>query len=321
MRERATILFAGLMGALMLPFVITMSMTGVISDGLVPLSEVDSGKVITVSSMSGTASMDLEMFLVQVLAAQISPDSEEEALKAQAVIARTMLKKAMEANSIADSSSLNVDYLTVEECKNQWGKKRYDKYMNRLENAVIATYGQTLTYENAYIDAMYHSTSIGNTISSEEAYGRAVPYLTEISCSQDVESPDYMEVTMYSWEDMTGILDTLNNQGLLSGFSMEQAAAMTLADRLKVENATAHGYVQTVSVGGILVSGDAFAAAAGLQSHIYYIEVVDEQYRIVCLGKGHGLGLSQYTANSMAKEGADYTTILKYFYPGTEVGQ
>lgn len=321
MWERATILFAGCMGALLLPFVITMSMTGVLSDELVPLSAVDSGKVITVSSVSGTASMDLEMFLVQVLAAQISPDSEEEALKAQAVIARTMLKKAMDANSIADSSSLNVEYLTVEECKGQWGKKRYDKYMKRLENAVVATYGQTLSYENAYIDALYHSTSMGNTISSEEAYGQSVPYLTELSCSRDVESPDYMEVSMYSWEDLAEVLNTLNAQGLLAGFSMEQAAQLPLAERLRVEGATPHGYVQSVSVGGILVSGDAFAAAAGLQSHVYYIEVVDEQYRIVCLGKGHCLGLSQYTANAMAKEGAGYAELLEYFYPGTQLGK
>lgn len=321
MRERATILFAGIMGALLLPFTITMSMTGVLNDALAPLSAVDSGKVITVSSVGGTASMDLEMFLVQVLAAQISPDSEEEALKAQAVIARTMLQKAMEASSIADSSSLNIEYLTAEECKSQWGKKRYDKYMKRLENAVVSTYGQTLTYENAYIDAMYHSASMGNTISSEEAYGRAVPYLAELSCSQDVESPDYMEVSMYSWEELTGVLDTLNNQGLLAGFSMEQAAALPSAERLKVENATEHGYVQTVSVGGIPVGGDAFAAAANLQSHVYFIEVVDEQYRIVCLGKGHGLGLSQFTANIMAKDGADYASILGYFYPETRLGK
>ena len=117
------------------------------------------------------------------------------------------------------------------------------------------------------------------------------------------------------------MLNTLNNQGLLAGFSMEQVAALPLADRLKVESSTSHGYVQSVSVGGILVGGDAFAAAAGLQSHVYYIEVVDEQYRIVCLGKGHGLGLSQYTANIMAKEGTDYAGILEYFYPGTQLGK
>ncbi len=320
MWERATILFAGCMGALLLPFVITMSMTGVLSGELVPLAAVDSGKVSTVCSVCGTASMDLEMFLVLVLSAQISPDCQEEALKAQAVIARITLKTAMEANSIADSSTLNVEYLTMEECKSQWGKKRYDKYLKRLENAVVATYGQTLSYENAYIDAMYHGTSMGNTISSEEAYGRAVPYLTELSCSQDVESPDYMEVSMYSWEDMTTVLNTLNNQGLLAGFSMEQTAALPLADRLKVESSTSHGYVQSVSVGGILVDGDAFAAAAGLQSHVYYIEAVAEQYRIVCLGKGHGLGLSQYTANIMTKEGTDYAGILEYLYPSNQLG-
>lgn len=319
MRERLTVLFAGITGALFLPFVITMVITGVLNEAGFRLEASNSGKTITVTTLGEPLNLDLEVFLVQVLAAQISPDSEEEALKAQAVIARTMLRKAMESTAIADSSSLGIDYLTVEECKSQWGQRRYDKYYQQLENAVLATYGQTLQYEADYIDAMYHNASMGNTISAEEAYGKAIPYLTQVSCSQDVESPDYMQISLYTWDDMVNILNSLDTQGLLEGFSLEETEALALEERLQVEAATENGYVQTVTVGGITVSGDAFAQAAGLQSHVYYIEVVEEQYRIICLGKGHGLGLSQYTANLMAGQGKTYEEILEYFYPGTTI--
>ncbi len=319
MRERLTVLFAGITGALFLPFLITMGIHGVSENVNLNLSESDSGKTVTVAALGESISVDLEVFLVQVLAAQISPDSEEEALKAQAVIARTMLKKAMEATDIADSASLGIDYLTDGQCKSQWGNRRYETYYERLQDAVLDTYGQTLQYENTYIEAMYHSVSMGVTMSASEAYGKDIPYLTQVSCSQDVESVEYMQMNLYTWEEMVAVLNTLNSQGLLEGFSLEETQNMPLEERIRVETATEHGYVQSVLIGSVYVGGDDFAQAADLQSHVYYIETVDEQYRIICLGKGHGIGLSQYAANLLAKEGWTYEEILQHFYPGTSL--
>ncbi len=317
MWEKFTILFAGVAGALLLRFIITMGMSGVRVNAMLSLENSDSGKTVTVTALGAPQQLDMEQFLVQVLAAQISPDREREALKCQAVIARTMVKKAMEAVSVADSISLGIEYMTEEECKEQWGQKRYDKYRKRLEQAVIDTYGQTLQYDGAYIDAMYHCASMGNTISALEAYGKEIPYLQQAACSRDVETPEYMQVEFFTWEQMTAVLNTLDAQGQLAGFSLEQTEALPLTERLSVTAATEHGYVQTVSVGGVAVNGDIFAQAAGLQSHVYYIEVVEEQYRIICLGKGHGIGLSQYSANVMAAQGQSYEQILEYFYPGS----
>ncbi len=317
MWEKLTVLFAGITGTLLLPFIITMWMTGVRENAMISLETSDSGKIVTVAVLGETRKLDMEEFLVQVLAAQISPDREREALKSQAVIARTMVKKAMETSAVADSASLGIDFMTEEECREQWGEKRYEKYKKSLEAAVLETYGQTLQYEGSYIDPMYHCVSMGETISALEAYGKDIPYLKQVSCSRDVESAEYMQISFFTWEQMLEVFNRLNEQGALTGFSLEQTQALPLVERLKVSAASEHGYVQEVSVGGILVNGDVFAQAAELKSHVYYIEVVEEQYRIICLGKGHGIGLSQYTANIMASQGKQYDEILAYFYPGS----
>ncbi len=315
MRERTTVLFAAFVFSIMAPFVITMLMNGNRESTAMAKEDYESGKMVTVASIDGNTPMDAESFVIQILAAQISPDSPAEALKVQAVIARTMLMKAMEGTSVMDSGSLGLEYMSSDDCMRQWGKRHYEKYMEALTDAVRQTAGQTLQYNGELIDAMYHSVSMGETISAAEAYGQDIPYLVQCSCSKDVEAADYTTISLMTWEQMKEIINTLYTQGTLGEIDISQLEAMPMADRVKIQTATEHGYVQSVMVGNIEVPGDTFAAAAALNSHVYYIETVGDQYRIVTLGKGHGIGLSQYTAKAMALEGKSYQEILSYFYP------
>lgn len=319
MREKITVIFAGIVLAMLLPVGITMVMTGVVKEGTELSNHYESGKTIMVDAVGEVKTLDLETFLVQVLAAQISPDSEMESLKAQAVIARTTLRKQMADMTTIDSASLGMTYLTEAECKRQWGEKRYYTYLKRLQDAVIATMGQTITYDGELIDALYHAVSMGNTISAMEAYGKEIPYLQSVACSGDVESASYMQVQTFTWDEMKIVLNTLAEDGKLNGFSLEVCEQAALAERIVVTEATEQGYVKSVTIGGIVVAAEDFMVAAGLQSHIFYVEIIGEQIRVICLGKGHGLGLSQYTANKMAVAGSNYEEILTYFYPGTVV--
>ncbi len=319
MREKMTVLFAGVMLAILLPVGITMSMTGTINN--TNIKDYESGKTIMVDSVGEVKSVDLETFLVQVLAAQISPTSEMESLKAQAVIARTSLRKQMADQVAVDSESLGIAYLTEAECKRQWGEKRFSTYLKRLQEAVLSTMGQTLSCNEQYIDAMYHAVSMGNTISAAEAFGKDVPYLQSVACSGDVESASYMQVKLFTWEEMKTVLNTLAEDGKLSGFSLEACEQTSLNQRIIVSETTPQGYVKTVTIGGVAVQAEDFMVAADLQSHIFYIEALEDKLRLISLGKGHGIGLSQYTANIMAVKGKSYQEILTYFYPTATISQ
>ena len=96
--------------------------------------------------------------------------------------------------------NLNLDYISMKELEENNGRKAYLEIKKKLEDASDATFGQVLTYENKYADALYHEVSIGKTVSSEEMYSVAVPYLISVDSSQDVESPDYMDVKVLPYD-------------------------------------------------------------------------------------------------------------------------
>jgi stage II sporulation protein D len=260
-------------------------------------------------------------------------------------------------DSHLQTADLGLEYWDAEKMQSEWGQTGYDEQNQKLRYAVAATYGEVLTYQGNLIDALYHSVSIGQTVSAQELYGKDVPYLTSVESSYDVESKDYMQMFVYRYEDVMqcvqkwntkemetqdsdAVQTTENVQGNDAVQTTETAQASDTAqattettqesalygltqDNFTTECAVADktdsGYVKQVKVGTMTVTGNEFQEAFALPSLCFYMEEQDGALRIVCLGKGHGMGLSQYGANAMAKNGDSYKDILEHYYKGVEL--
>lgn len=304
MRERITIGFAVCIVIIFLPYFLTLMITGLTGEGKTTESihTISTGKTVSVEYGGEYKVLDVEEYLLGVLPGVAGSDQEPEVWKALAVIERTNIYRQMDGNTTVDEADLTEDYLTEEEIRELWGERRYQRECSEVEQAILATAGQTMTYDGEYILACYHMVSDGTTVSAEEMTGQAVPYLVSVDSGRDVESKDYMSLITISKD--------------------EWKAADGQARVLVVDKATEHGYVQEVSIGEDRMSADEFCRKYQIPSYHFYIEDLgndSNSYRIVALGKGSGMGLSIYGAGVMSRDGKDYTDILKYYYPGVQI--
>lgn len=252
--------------------------------------------------------VDMEEFLVYMLAGQIDLDVEKETLKAQAVICRTNLMRELDEKTEEKASKLSVVYLSPDKFESSFGDKSREEVKKKIRDAVQATKGQTMVYDDHYIEALYHAVSIGTTISSEEYFGKARPYLVPVESSQDVEAEEYMTMKTWTKEEANAIL--------LEAVEGQAAVQEDLLSSVKIEEKTENGYVKTVAVGSEHISGDEWKALFDLNSTNFYLEEQEDRFRIIVLGKGHGIGMSQFGANELAKEGWEYRDILMKYYNG-----
>lgn len=255
--------------------------------------------------------MELEEFLPYMIAGEIDVDYEEATLQAQAVIARTNLMRELGGKKEAKLWELSLVYLTPEEFQEGLGEKAEEKIWYKLRKAVDSTCGQILLYQGEYIEALYHGISLGNTVSAEEIFGKARPYLISVSSSQDVEATDYMEVKEWKREEVLHLLQQKKKAGNLT--------AETLFSSIQIIEKTEHGYVKQVKIGEETMTGEEWKEIFTLASSNFYLEAQEEKIRMITLGEGHGIGLSQYGANCMAKEKYGYIEILEKYYPGTSL--
>lgn len=292
MRERLTMVFAMLVLMVMIPYLGTMVLTGTTGVVITSVEELETGKTVSLELDGQYIVMDVEAYLAGILPADMEGSDNLEAWKALAVIERTNIYKQMEGKGNIDESELGMVYLREEEICGLWGERNYEAYMNVVEKAILETVGITIQYDGEYIDALYHNVSIGSTVSAEELFGEGIPYLTSVVSSHDVESRDYMNIT---------------------------ALSKDVVQELTVIESTEHGYVKRVRCNGEELTGEEAQARFQICSLNFYIEDMGEEFRIVSLGKGHGLGLSLYGAGMMAKEGRTYEEILQYYYSGIQL--
>ena len=142
--------------------------------------------------------------------------------------------------------NLNLDYISMKELEENNGRKAYLEIKKRLEDASDATFGQVLIYQNKYADALYHEVSIGKTVSSEEMYSVAVPYLISVDSSQDVESPDYMDVKVLPYDEVLQKLTKADKSGNLAKTDKSQNIKI-LKSSLKITKHTENGFVQEIT--------------------------------------------------------------------------
>lgn len=267
-------------------------------------------------------SIDVEEYVVGVLAGTIPADYDSETLKVQAILIRTNILKEMQEKNTTDAADLSYQYLTVEERIMLWGERNYELYEKRFEAAVAYTAGKVIKQENSLIMALYHEVSIGKTASAKEILGEDISYLQSVESNRDVEAKHYMNMVNFTWKEFAEKMNETGEKTNEKADEKEQATEekTTLGKAsVQIEESSENGFVKKVSVDGTVFSGEELMKKLGLTSVNFYVEEVEDGLRFVCLGKGSCLGLSQYGANCMALDGKKTDEIIKYYYKNVSI--
>lgn len=246
-----------------------------------------SGKIITLS---------LEDYVTGVVAAEMPATFNSEALKAQAIVARTYALNLISKNKKLTDTISTQAYKDESQLKKLWGSS-YNTYYKKVKNAVNATKGIVLTYEGSYIYAVYHSTSNGKTENAEVVWKVSYPYLKSVNSSWDKNVSSYERTIDKSLEELNKIL----------GITIDEIKEIKL-----IRNNT--GRVEEVIIGEEKYQGTDFRMLLGLRSTDFDITLKENKIIITTRGYGHGVGMSQYGANEMAKQGKTYKQILNHYY-------
>lgn len=257
-------------------------------------------------------------YLLGVVAANMPAGYHIEALKAQAVVSRTYALYNMSLLSQEDpdkkdftTSELGLSYIGLDEMEHYWGSDNYVRQFTKLENCIQGTKDEVLVYVDKLILPVFFGTGTGNTRSAKEAWGIDIPYLISVPSKQDVTSIHYLRITEYEPDVIIGILK--------QAYPSLDIKEKSFFKDLSIEERDSTGYVTRISIDKISVSGEEFAQILGLNSNHFYIEDYEGKARIICTGVGHGVGLSQYGADAMAKEGYSYEEILTHYYTGVKL--
>lgn len=220
----------------------------------------------------------------------------EEALKAQAVAARTYQVRQMQAQgSAAVLYDVGQAYLSETEQKQKWGES-YALYAGKIRNAVRATAGEIMVYDGEPILAAFHAQSGGRTEDAANVWNTAVPYLKSVDSKEDRQAPNNETTAAFSAKALAKCLGVA-----------EDAA-------VSVKSRTDAGYVAQVQAGDKTFSGREIRELLGLRSANFTIAKSGDSYLFTVHGYGHGAGMSQYGASFLAEKGMDYHEILRHYY-------
>ncbi len=258
--------------------------------------------------------VSLADYLWSVVAAEMPASFEQQALCAQAVAARTYwarlcLGQKHPGADICTQSSCCQAYIPRAQALGNWGEKGQE-YAARITAAVEQTDGLVVTSQGQPIQALFFSSAPGSTVDAQAVWGRAVPYLVSVDSPEGEEVPNYRsqvslstdrfrELALQTWPqaDLSGPVS-----GWLSDFMWEPS-----------------GTVNTVRVGGVTVKGGEVRKLLGLRSACFTVSEADGMLTFHVTGYGHGVGMSQYGANAMARQGKNFREILCWYYTGAQV--
>lgn len=245
--------------------------------------------------------LELEEYVLGVVGAEMPASFNIEALKAQAILARTYaLKSIKNGKKLTDTVSTQA-YKDNSELQMLW-KNDYTKYYEKIKKAVNETKGKVILYNNEYIDAVYHSTSNGKTENSKNVWKNILPYLVSVDSSWDKNVKSYKKETIFEINEFCNILK----------LDVEEPITYEI-----IHNET--GRVRQITINNKTFSGTGFRNLLKLRSADFEIEINDEKVKVTTYGYGHGVGMSQYGANEMAKQGYSYIQILKHYYTGVVI--
>lgn len=257
----------------------------------------------------------LESYIQGVVASEMPADFELEALKAQALAARTYIIRRLIAKDYSDSpegsvvtdTQMHQVYQNEEELRERWGVD-YERKISRINQAVNGTVGKVLTYEGRPINATFFSTSNGYTENSEDYWAAKIPYLRSVPSPWDEASPrfnDQIIMTVEEFQKKLGVKMTLpaNANGTLS----------------HILSTTSGKRVKEVEIGDHVFTGREVRERLGLSSSHFDFNLEAGRVVINTFGWGHGVGMSQWGAHGMAEEGYNAEEIVKYYYKKIQV--
>ncbi len=255
--------------------------------------------------------VSMQDYLLHVVAAEMPASFQPEALKAQAVAARSFAMYCAAGGKHSDAQ-VCTDFACCQawtdddSLRERWGE-RYDEYMDKLGAAVEETRGQYLCYEGQPVFAAFHSSSCGQTEDCGALWS-ALPYLVSVSSPEGEDSvPDYISYAEFTPLDFRDCLLSLRPEADFTGEESGWIGEISRDDSGRVSGAV---------LGGVELGGAELRELFSLRSAAFTLEYTGHSFLFTVTGHGHGVGMSQYGANVMAAEGADYAQILAHYYPG-----
>ncbi|MBQ2920242.1 MAG: stage II sporulation protein D [Oscillospiraceae bacterium] len=268
----------------------------------------DAAVTLTVLNRSGNLQqMTLEDYLLGVVLAEMPASFEPEALKAQAVVARTYTCKRMEGGK-HDAAAVCMDpgccqgFRAPADYLGEGGKQTA---VDKVRSAVKSTDGQVLHYDGSLIDATYFSCSGGSTEDAVAVWGQDVPYLRAVDSPGEEDAPRFTDSVSFTTSEFAGKLG-LSDQG--------DPASWFGAVRY-----TEGGGVDTMVIRGKTFTGPRLRSALGLRSTAFSVSVDGKTITVTTRGFGHRVGMSQYGAQAMAQTGSSCAEILAHYYTGAEL--
>lgn len=270
---------------------------------------------VMMSNTGSVKTLKMREYIIGSLSGEMSASYHKEALKAQAVACYTFAlyvasreEKRPEGADISDDSTVYQSYIDEDARKKKWGDD-FEKNEKIMSEAVDEVFGQYLEYDGKPAMAAYHAMCSGKTESAANVWGKSVSYLKSTVSSGDKLAPNYETCQKVSADEFKR---TLLKKGLTYG-DYPTDASKWIGDIERYDS----GVVKYVDICGKKISGTDMRSLFSLKSADFDISFADGGFTFTCRGNGHFVGMSQYGADYMARQGSSYDEILNHYYPGT----
>lgn len=262
----------------------------------------DTETMVSVELTGKIQNINLEDYIIGIMAKEIPEEYSVEAMKTQAVIIRTRLLRESENE---ENYKFQDSFYTYEDMIKKWVNHDPTEVYNNMKEAVYGTQGEVVLVGDALVITPYHLQNKGETRSGVDGLGEEYSHLQSVECTLDVNGVNANKKYTVKYAD---IQDKLEIEEELD------------FQKINIHETTTDGYVSELEIAGNIISGEQFREMFQLNSTAISLQESTEiQVQITTRGSGHGIGLSQNTANYMALEGKTYIEILKYFYTGVEI--
>lgn len=245
--------------------------------------------------------LELDEYVYRVVAAEMPASFHEEALKAQILATRTFTLNKLSKNKDYVFKSSDQAYVTESDLKEKW-QDQYNSYQTLLKKLIEETKGEVITYNNNPIEAYYFSMSNGYTENAINVFGQQEEYLVSVKSELENESLNkFLVEKEITYDEFTKILN------------------LSLPIQINNVKKDASNRVETITINNNTFTGIEIRTKLNLRSTDFEISLKDNAISIVTKGYGHGVGLSQYGANELAKKGHSYEDIIKHYYTNVEI--
>lgn len=280
------------------------------ADGTFKLLLSETGEVLTLPERD---------YLIGAVCAEMPPLYHAQALRAQAVAIYTnacRMRAANRANpdealkgaDLSDSADSHQGYMTEQELRDKFGEN-YDRYVGLVADAVDEVIGNVITYDGQLITAAFHAICSGRTESAATLWNKDLPYLQPVVSTGDKLSPDYSSTLVLTADQFR------EKAAALEGADLSGEADGWIGEVKTTESQT----VTQITIGGKAYTGEQVRAAFGLRSPCFTLTFQGGSFTFEVYGYGHGIGMSQYGADYMARQGSSWEEILTHYYTGVKI--